>query len=1173
MNKTITTLILLLPALLSLQVTSMAQSVTGATIPKLNPAINSPEASALAKFGDIPVGLYTGIPSINVPIYTIKTKGLTIPIEMSYHSSGNKVNDVSTNVGLGWTLQAGGVITISVNGMSDLQGGWITPGYASETLNGLPTTYDYATFLTDPLYYFMRGGAIDSIDTQPDLFYLEMPGRSIKFFFDQDQHIYTIPHQRVKIVYTGRANGFVITDEQDNQYEYTEQETSFTDVTNEPSVETPSFYLKRIVTSKLDTITYTYDSKNYSFTNQPSETRYGKTTGWYSCAPPNNRVLSSTTSIYGKRLVGITSTSGERIAFNYTLSRLDLTGTEALTNVTVYNNATNDILSSFDLTYDYYPNNTHLRLVNVKQAGLSPYKFEYNSIALPERTSKAQDHWGYYNGASNTTLLPVDDTKGFYFGGNREPNPSFMQAGILNKITYPTGGYSKFTYEANEYMATEPVGTTKGYAVANGLGGALVNVPFTVVPNSTYFTVVYKTMEQSAEPANGVYPVGAEYDGNISSDVTITGPNNYYVNYRGHTLSTGILIADLPAGNYNIEIANSGTYADAYLRLYWTHPLNTSTTATINKLAGGLRVKSITNFSGPGVADSTIKIFEYKNKNDNYSSGVPGFKPVYVYMNYQDKKQGVKNLECYFNAQSISSLSPLGIIKGGNIAYTNVKVYTGNKTTSGYTNNTFSHFGGISGATGYPFAPVIPSDWIDGLPIETIDYVYHPATSNYSPVKKVENEYMTSYGRTSVLGLPNEHLVKGLKIAIWIPGVPTSFDPHLHPDARDAKFLYNEYYLYSSWSYPTKKTETVYDAIDTTKKVISIEQYFYDNPKHIELTREEISKSDGKNYVVQMRYPKDIDTGYLYNSSPVVEKRVIFKDGSSEKLVSGEITTYKNQAGSFPLAYYSLKKQPGVLSAAIPLYNGSSMDAAYEKRFDYTYDSNNDLITTTGDGMKHTAYVWGYRHKYPIAEINNSDRSEVYQQNFEEPELGLDFEANVVTDPAKSHTGKYSGRLVNTSSSELVSHSSKGLTISLTAPKKFSYSGWIYSTGPSAQIFLFMMKSGETAYFSYVDAVETQVINKWVYIKGEFMVPADVVLLKLRLDNNSAGTVWFDDLRIRPSDAEMSTYTYEPLVGMTSAIDNKGQTIYYEYDPFQRLKYIRNQDWDIIKSYDYNYKP
>ncbi|MCD8406206.1 hypothetical protein LNI91_11705 [Tenacibaculum dicentrarchi] len=53
---------------------------------------------------------------------------------------------------------------------------------------------------------------------------------------------------------------------------------------------------------------------------------------------------------------------------------------------------------------------------------------------------------------------------------------------------------------------------------------------------------------------------------------------------------------------------------------------------------------------------------------------------------------------------------------------------------------------------------------------------------------------------------------------------------------------------------------------------------------------------------------------------------------------------------------------------------------------------------------------------------------------------------------------------------------------------------------------------------------------------------------------------------------QISTYTYNPLIGVTSITDPRGQTIYYEYDTFNRLEFIKDKDKNILKENKYNYK-
>jgi YD repeat-containing protein len=56
------------------------------------------------------------------------------------------------------------------------------------------------------------------------------------------------------------------------------------------------------------------------------------------------------------------------------------------------------------------------------------------------------------------------------------------------------------------------------------------------------------------------------------------------------------------------------------------------------------------------------------------------------------------------------------------------------------------------------------------------------------------------------------------------------------------------------------------------------------------------------------------------------------------------------------------------------------------------------------------------------------------------------------------------------------------------------------------------------------------------------------------------------------SNCFVSTYTYKPLIGMSSETDPDGRTIYYEYDMFGRLALTRDKDNNILKKFAYDYQ-
>jgi YD repeat-containing protein len=44
------------------------------------------------------------------------------------------------------------------------------------------------------------------------------------------------------------------------------------------------------------------------------------------------------------------------------------------------------------------------------------------------------------------------------------------------------------------------------------------------------------------------------------------------------------------------------------------------------------------------------------------------------------------------------------------------------------------------------------------------------------------------------------------------------------------------------------------------------------------------------------------------------------------------------------------------------------------------------------------------------------------------------------------------------------------------------------------------------------------------------------------------------------------------LIGVTSSTDPRGQTVYYEYDAFNRLEKVKDQDGRILTKNEYHYK-
>lgn len=89
------------------------------TLPK--PVPISAEAAAVQRYASYPVSRSTGVANINIPLYEIKSGDLTLPISLTYHSSGFRPRESSGWVGTGWTLQAAPSIMRSARGLPDDQ--------------------------------------------------------------------------------------------------------------------------------------------------------------------------------------------------------------------------------------------------------------------------------------------------------------------------------------------------------------------------------------------------------------------------------------------------------------------------------------------------------------------------------------------------------------------------------------------------------------------------------------------------------------------------------------------------------------------------------------------------------------------------------------------------------------------------------------------------------------------------------------------------------------------------------------------------------------------------------------------------------------------------------------------------------------------------------------------
>jgi YD repeat-containing protein len=474
-------------------------------LPEIIPA--SPEAAAIAKYINYPVDYSTGLVKIEIPLYEIKAGEITLPITLSYHASGIKVNENSGWVGIGWTLNAEPSVSRSVRGLPDekTHGG---VGYLKNTKVGANDCI-YEKNMAD-------GGA----DEEPDDFYYRLLDRSGGFFFKKSGSAVsrvTVPYDPVEITHgensINQINRIEIKDEKGIHYLFQDILETTGKLTGavETNVAVTGWKVSRIISgNKADTLSFGYDSSGETIYNNgdmviiEDSTSISAQYNPLGCSNVGFPYVASVIQGQSDNTVYAVENSGELTPVNgcrfnstvnhpnsYVRSRklaeiryrggtvyFYSTGREQarLKYIVIADNNGRKIRTIEFETSDFgiYTTGTStptsedarfkldaIRIKNSKNEIIETYRFGYEFNQLPLRKSRDYDHWGYYNGAGNTTAVPRcetgcilnnDSRVNIAIGGaEKEANEATMRCGMLKTIIYPTGGETHFTYEPHQY--------------------------------------------------------------------------------------------------------------------------------------------------------------------------------------------------------------------------------------------------------------------------------------------------------------------------------------------------------------------------------------------------------------------------------------------------------------------------------------------------------------------------------------------------------------------------------------------------------------------------------------------------------------------------------------------------------------------------------------------------
>ena len=473
-----------------------------------------------------------------------------------------------------------------------------------------------------------------------------------------------------------------------------------------------------------------------------------------------------------------------------------------------------------------------------------------------------------------------------------------------------------------------------------------------------------------------------------------------------------------------------------------------------------------------------------------------------------------------------------------------------------------------------PYPPATSKNWQRGL---TKEILYSDNLGN--PVKKTTFSYETD---TEV-----KETIKGL--AIWKVHDPI--------DPSDPRYWYEigQYELISQAVFLKSKTEELYDQNDIDWSVDRLTDYEY-NLNYLQVKNETTTDSEGTEWTTEYHYPTDyyflLPFAYVAKvklkpeamgianmlarnqHSAVLEKTVKRRlVGQNEaQVVSGELNVFSSTDKEKPVRLVEQKAieihTPVADFKPLTFTNDNDgsqpIRASYDIRYQTqqtfdAYDNQGNLLQQTGRDQVPSSQLYSYQASLPIAQVTGAEVDRVAYTSFEASDV-YDREGNfqwlygdnvqkvsdaVTGNQVYQHQGGFAASLI---------------TINELPAGEYQVSLWAKSDKPDAAVLL-LTGSG-------TEKMEVALNSQWYYCTATVSLEeaAKISLVPVKED------MMIDEVRIHPVGAQMTTYTYDPLIGVTSETDANNITTYYEYDDHNRLQLLKDQRKDIRQRYQYVYK-
>ncbi len=1241
----------------------------------------TPNAAALQRYGDIPVSAYTGVPQISVPIYEVAAGEIKVPVSVSYHASGNRVSDEASKVGLGWALNAGGVITRTIHGQDD----WAYTAFNYHATTSVPEFNDVFQFRYSD-FYVQRGCSpinlpgnpnLDTYlrqdyDFQPDIYTFNINGYTGKFMLRRGKAV--ILGEKQKLLFTpldANATQWSLRTPDGMLYLFEESENYLDLNNNAPRIS--AWYITKIISPKKDTVYFDYRAEanrvytvgsfteftNVNVFNQQAQNTNGCVGQTLQASTfPQIRRQNAKMDYKNLTLIKIRFKLGE-VVFNYSGGREDVENDVKLDNVQVYTknpDASLSKLKEWAFSYGYFEgagDNDYstqgalatgfmakrLKLTAIQEKdpsgnAIPPYQFTYNHettdpVNLPAKSSFARDHWGYWNGKTqNTSLIPgftssnSTNIAAFYLGKmgtERSADPAYTGLFMLKSITYPTKGRTEFEFESNTYDIKKSSENDKSFFEAypeTGTGTASAMYVFNrtglfpddngtvpqqyilnlndlyLGPNETTSTVTLQAFFRFLSPQpncqltqylNKLYV--SLFDGNgqrlsgptdviasLGSFSTCAGNGAGITFQNTYTLRPGIYYWQIDLGQ-NADLL--GLLADAQLNVDYTTRLDLSSITYEGQqmkgadYGGGLRIKRIKDYDDENL-NPKVRHYQYhgyqtgniKEPARLFSYGKRMSRPIYSYY-----EPGYYTVSCdiggniitfplyaqHLCRESESNIPLNGSASGQLVGYDRVVVLQGEtgqygKTEMEYENAPdlildYSVEEGLNGTSVRqprkpPAIPTIPN-FGNGNLLRQTDYEWKGNV--FAPVQEIINTY-TDFSPTVSAWLGIE---KRVLRGNYVPGPLCIQDSYIYPAIVERRKLL------------TATLTKTYDRVSgmTSQQTKS---FTYDHGTHLQMTESVTSVSKSELVKLKTSFPLDYqdadadpaiiamksDAVYMH-AVPVTTTTVVRQADGTERQTAGSITRYQ-QLNGMVLAKETavFETNTGVDPNSIPVYRPVTQTYPTGYAPKILYDNYNDLGRITQVRKKDDiplVYVWDNGSMYPVAEVKNALSGEVAFTSFETNETG-NWQASGISYAASGFTGQRSAQL---------GAGSYFTATGLVVGKAYVVSYW--SATGTLSIAGSSVRTGATR-------------GGWTLYEHTINSSSGSVTV------SSVGSATIDELRLYPANAQMTSYTYSPLVGLVATCTPNNMVNHYVYDGLNRLVLIKDFEGNVVKTFEYRYK-